>query len=366
MSGRTRQSASGNPQSPPSPALVSEWLATAERGDLAALKRLWQKEPRLIDARGRGPYWEGDARAIHYAASRNHRRIVRWLLAHGAAAKPVRGEFDWAPIHFAATGGHREVVQLLLEHGASVDIFVAAVLGDARTVSRMLKRDRSLVSKRGPDGATPLHFAASAGVARVLLAAGANPSVRDTFHHQTVAEWTIQRPEILALLAKAGADVDIFLAAAAGDLRRVKATVARDPSIVNARVREKGRAIGAVGETPLGVAARFGRADVVEHLLANGAQANTDPSPLPGAIHGRNRAIVKRLLDAGADPNTFGPHGHAALHIAAVYGNLATIRLLMSRGARLDLLDKEHDSTPKGWAQYHKHERAAAILRDAG
>jgi len=36
---------------------------------------------------------------------------------------------------------------------------------------------------------------------------------------------------------------------------------------------------------------------------------------------------------------------------------------LLSRGARLDLRDREYRGTPVGWAEYHKHEKAAAWLR---
>jgi ankyrin repeat protein len=346
--------------------LVREWIFAAERGDLPALERLYGAEPRLVDALGHGPYWEGEARALHYAVARGHRKVVRWLLARGASALPTTGEFDWAPIHFAAVPPRRDLVRLLIDHGAKMDIFVAGIFGDVKTVRRMLREDPSLVSRRGPDGATPLHFAGSPAVARALLAAGADPRVRDTFHDQTPAEWTIERPDVVAVLAKAGADVDIHLASAAGDLGRVKAILRRAPSAINARVSEKKKTIGAEGETPLSLAARYGQRRVLEFLLEHGALATTDPSPLPGAVHRRDRVIVKRLLEAGADPNVFGPYGHAALHAAAVYGNLAMIRLLLSAGARLDLRDKDHDSTPLGWAEYHKHERAVQFLKARG
>jgi ankyrin repeat protein len=361
-----KQAAEAERSKPLDKELVREWIFAAERGDLPALERLFEAEPRLVDALGHGPYWEGEARALHYAVARGHRKVIRWLLARGASALPTTGEFDWAPIHFAAVPPRRDLVRLLIDHGAKMDIFVSAIFGDVKTVRRMLRDNPALVSKRGPDGATPLHFAGSPAVAKALLAAGADPRVRDTFHDQTPAEWTIDRPDVVAVLAKAGADVDIHLASAMGDLRRVRALLLRAPNAINTRVTAKKKTIGAEGETPLGLAARYGQKRVVEFLLERGALARTDPSPLPGAVHRRDRIIVKRLLDAGADPNVFGPYGHAALHAAAVYGNLAMIRLLLSAGARLDLKDKDHDSTPLGWAEYHKHERAVRFLKAQG
>jgi ankyrin repeat protein len=348
------------------PKLISDWLFAAERGDLSTLKRLLSAEPGLVDALGQGPYWEGSFRAVHYAISRGHRRIVRWLLARGASAGPVAGESDWAPLHFAATPLRPDLVRLLIDHGAQMDIFVAAALGNVRVVRKMLRNDPNLVTGRGPDGATPLHFAGSPGVAKALLAAGADPQTRDAFHHQTPVEWTIEKRKVVAVLAKAGAEIDLHLACALGDLRRVKAFARDSPYAINAKFAGKEKTFCAEGETPLGIAARYGQRQVVDFLLAQGASATGDSSPLPGAVARGDRTIVKQLLEAGADPNAFGPHGYASLHGAAIRGNLSMIRMLLSTGAKLDLKDKEHHSTPVGWAAYHRHPRVVAFLKARG
>jgi ankyrin repeat protein len=348
------------------PEQVREWIFAAERGDLDELTRLHALEPRLVDALGRGPYWEGQARALHYAVSRGHRKVVQWLLARGASATPIDGEFDWAPIHFATVPPRPAMIRLLIAHGAKLDIFVAAATDDVKTVRRMVRQDPKVVSSRGPDGATPLHFSGSTAVAKALLAAGADPTARDTFHKGTPAEWAGDRPDVVKLLAKAGGDVDIHLASAIGDLRRVRAIVRKNPRAVHAKIASRKRLLGALGETPLAIAARYGRGDIVAFLIDHGARAAIDPSPLPGAVYKGDRAIVERLLDAGADPNAFGPYGHAALHAATIHGKLPMIRLLLSRGARLDLKDKEHDGTALDWAVYHKHDRAAAFIKARG
>jgi ankyrin repeat protein len=276
---------------------VRAWLAAAERGDLPGLKRRLAAAPRLLDAPGRGPYWDGKARALHFACSRGHVRVVHWLLERGASPNPVRGEFDWAPLHFAAVGGHRAVVRMLRRAGAHPDIFTAATLGDAAGVRGFLRKHPRLIAARGPDGGTPLLFAGSAAVARLLLKAGADPAVRDRFHHASALAWVAEKPPV-------------------------------------ARV-----------------------------LLAHGASAAGEPSPLPAAAYARSLPLVRALLAAGARVDAFGAHGYTALHAAALHGDLPMIGFLAGRGARTNLKDREHHATPLGWAEYFKHRRAAALLR---
>jgi ankyrin repeat protein len=348
----------------PSRQLTQDWLAAAERGDLRMLKRMYAATPALLDALGKGPYWTGRARALHYVAYRGHAAVARWLLDRGASANPVGGEFDWAPIHFACLPMRPTMYRLLLGYGARPDIFTAALRGDVREVRRLIRDRPKIVGSRGPDGATPLHFAATPAVARALLAAGADPSRRDRYHRSTPIEWTLERPGVPEVIARAGGGMTIFVAAAIGDLRLVRAMLRRHPRLLVARVgRDKG--FGGEGETSLGIAARFGRRRVVAFLLDSGASARTEPSPLPGAVQSGDIALVRRLLAAGGDPNAYGPHGYTALHAACIAGKLPMIRLLLSHGARQDLRDREHDATPLGWATFFRQSKAARLLRTA-
>jgi len=334
---------------------IRAWLFAAEQGDLDTLKEKLAAEPLLIDAQGTGPYWEGNFRALHYAVYRNHMDVVRWLLDRGSSVNPIANDADWAPLHFAALPPKRGMVRFLISRGAAIDIFFAAASGDVATVRKMIRENKRLVRSHGPDGATPLHFASTPPVARALLAAGADPNVRDRFHHSTPVEWTVETPKVATLIAEAGGGVTMPLACAMGDLKRVKQIIAKNPKALNARVKGKTSVLGAQGETPLAIAARFGRREVVSFLLKKGAAANTDPSPLTGAAYKKDRVIVKQLLDAGVNPDSFGPHGHSALHAAAANGDVAMIKLLLARGARKDLKDKEHDGTPLAWAHFFKH-----------
>jgi ankyrin repeat protein len=80
--------------------------------------------------------------------------------------------------------------------------------------------------------------------------------------------------------------------------------------------------------------------------------------------------IVRLLLDAGEDPDRHNPEGihpHATpLHQAIWSGNEAVMRLLVERGARLDIRDAIWQATPLGWAIHGGHAEMVAYLRSLG
>jgi ankyrin repeat protein len=80
--------------------------------------------------------------------------------------------------------------------------------------------------------------------------------------------------------------------------------------------------------------------------------------------------VVRLLLDAGEDPNRYNPHGAHAhstpLHQAALGNHDAVVRLLVERGARLDLPDTIYKATPLGWAAHGGHAPIVEYLRARG
>jgi len=72
------------------------------------------------------------------------------------------------------------------------------------------------------------------------------------------------------------------------------------------------------------------------------------------ALNGKAEAL-SRLLPLGVDLDAFtsGFYSHATpLHHAVWSGSLATVKILVEAGARLDTRDKAEDGTPLGWAEY--------------
>ena len=127
-----------------------------------------------------------------------------------------------------------------------------------------------------------------------------------------------------------------------------------------------------------------GRASICPPL--RGSVSSTRPTRLlPSAdAEARHRAlslaaqhghvqIVRLLLDAGEDPNRYNPEGNHAhttpLHQAVLGGHEAVVRLLVGRGARLDIRDTIWNGTPLGWALHgggHAQAEMAECLRSLG
>jgi ankyrin repeat protein len=125
---------------------------------------------------------------------------------------------------------------------------------------------------------------------------------------------------------------------------------------------------GARVET-LSAAAGLGLADRASELLP-GASAPDRHRALALAAQLGHRDVVLVLLNAGEDPNRYNPQGNHAhstpLHQAALAGHEDVVRLLVERGARLDIPDKIYDGTPSGWADHGGRKGIADYLRAQG
>jgi hypothetical protein len=116
----------------------------------------------------------------------------------------------------------------------------------------------------------------------------------------------------------------------------------------------------------LPLAAALDRLDETRRLLPE-ADAESRHLALALAAQFGRVEIARMLLDAGEDPNRYNPaggHSHTTpLHQAAGAGCNDFVRLLVERGARLDIKDVLWHATPAGWAQHAGHAEVEKYLR---
>jgi hypothetical protein len=111
-----------------------------------------------------------------------------------------------SPLAFAAHHQQPQVAGWLLDHGATPDLLAMWKLGWRDEAAALLARDVTIArTLRRYSGKTLLHVAVEqndAALARMLLAGGADPSIRDSRYDATPLEWAIElgRHDLAALL----------------------------------------------------------------------------------------------------------------------------------------------------------------------
>ncbi len=287
----------------------------------------------------------------------------------------------------------------MTQHQADQAVHEAARAGLAGDLAAMLAADASLVDAKGMDARTPLHCAGTVEAAAVLLDHGARIDARDEDHDSTPAQWRIgESPDVARFLLQRGAQADIFLAAALGDLALAERLVAKDRGCMAHRIG-KAPEFPPVGHQRRGgtiyqwtlrfnsyphqIALLKGHRAMFDYLYAESdnrtrllvnsvlarraeaeqiASAHPDIVPqLPDADRelvakycwetNTDLAAVKLMLDLGfpvAHPEH--NHGYTPLHNAAWAGSASLVELLIERGHPVDVRDPGFHATPLGWA----------------
>ncbi|VAI07724.1 unnamed protein product [Triticum turgidum subsp. durum] len=129
-----------------------------------------------------------------------------------------------------------------------------------------------------------------------------------------------------------------FDAATGGDLRRLRELASGKDAEEKAWLAD----VSIQGVGPFQAAARLGKVDVCRCLVEElgfdiNAGSKIGGTALAAAALDGKMAVVRYLLDNGADPNKKDDAGSVPLHCAAKFGHHEAARLLLSRGASVDI-----------------------------
>ncbi|KAG3043144.1 hypothetical protein PC121_g22739 [Phytophthora cactorum] len=156
------------------------------------------------------------------------------------------------------------------------------------------------------------------------------------------------------------------------DSEDIMQIIAREPQLIDSKDE--------VGSTPydggrrygsnmLHIAAQTGNKEMVEMLLAGGADVTAEDeygsSTLHVAVRSGNLEMVGLLLSKGADISATEEDGSSALHVAVSSGNPKMIELLLDNGANIEAVE-EDGRTPLHVAACYKNTQVVKVLLSKG
>jgi ankyrin repeat protein len=254
------------------------------------------------------------------------------------------------------------------------------IFGRSADVKRLLEGKFDVKSAKLPEGTTALMMAApDAAKMRLLIEHGAdvNARSRSGYTALAVAARYGGADEAIGLLLDSGAKVReagaqvLGIAAHAGNVGSL-ARLREDGGDVSTQINFEapGRLSPPIRLSPMTVAVRNGDPAVVRKLLDLGADVDRAHgerfSALEGAVLNNNIELVRLFLSRGADVNEVDGVGYTALLLAASidFGETEILDLLLASGARIDARNRSGE-TALDLARKYGHTRFAAKLTKA-
>lgn len=158
-------------------------------------------------------------------------------------------------------------------------------------------------------------------------------------------------------------DIDVYEAAALGNLSRLRTLLDQDKALANSFSTD--------GFTALALAAYLGQKETTLLLLKKGADPNalarnqTGFTPLTGAVSQNHNEVARLLVNHGANVNHKYEGGFTPIMHAAHAGNFELVKLLLDNGADPNAKNGE-EKTALTFAREKNHDKVVALLQSRG
>jgi uncharacterized protein len=361
-------------------AAVSEVADAMARGDKAAVRALIAKKADV-----NAPQADGTT-ALHWAAQADDLEAVSLLIKAGAKVLAAN-QAGATPLMLASVNGSAAMLEALAQAGADLNapltrsgdtaLMIAARTGKTDAVRVLLERGAQVNSTESWGGTTALMWAVSEkhpAVAKLLIEHGADVNARSNFVPSASGRGFEGTTPITAGPGRAeefasGLLTPLMFAAREDDLESARLLVAAKADI---------NALDGDGKDALSLAIFNGSYDVASFLVDNHAKVNQADAqgftPLFWAVDRRNMEtapnfpwmvtvdplpLIKKLLDAGADPKAIinnTPRARmregsprvvfaTAFMRAAFSGDIELAQLLLAHGANPHVISKDRETS---------------------